>query len=188
MLTEEQCITAIREKLSHKRFIHSLNVADEAEHLAKKWGADPERARIAGLLHDIMKDTPPEEQLQILAKFGIMLDNVQKKEGKLLHAITGAAYIERVLRVDDPDIVNAVRYHTTGRRGMTILEKVLFLADFISADRDYEGVEPLRNAVSRGLKDGMLQSLQFTIGDLAARLCAIHPDTVDAYNEEICGG
>ena len=121
--------------------------------------------------------------MQILRDFGIILDNTEAVSPNLWHAMAGAAFIERVLRVDDPAIVDAVRYHTTGRAGMSPLEKTLFVADFTSADRDYKDVEEMRRLAELGSAPAMEYALAYTIRDLAKRGLAIHPDAVYAYNE-----
>ena len=140
-------IQIIKPMLTEKRFEHSLNVAQEAVKLAKKFGADPEKAETAGILHDILKDTPADKQLKIISDFGIIMSDVELSVKKSWHAISGAAYIRNVLHIEDAEIVDAVRYHTTGRHNMTVLEKVVFVADFISKDRDYPGVEDAQNGL-----------------------------------------
>ena len=179
----------IRKRLSEKRFIHSVNVAEKAEYLAKKYGADEKKAYTAGLLHDIMKDTPKEIQLDMLEnKYGQNLSGVEKANHKLYHAMSGALFIERELNVTDREIIDAVRYHTTARKNMSILEKVLYIADYISDDRDYDGVERMREKAEISLECAMREGLQFSIIELAEKEKAIHPDSLDAYNEIIIGG
>jgi len=179
----------IRKRLSEKRFIHSVNVAEKAEYLAKKYGADEKKAYTAGLLHDIMKDTPKEVQLDMLEnKYGQNLSGVEKANHKLYHAMSGALFIERELNVTDREIIDAVRYHTTARKNMSILEKVLYIADYISDDRDYNGVERMREKAEISLECAMREGLQFSIIELAEKEKAIHPDSLDAYNEIIIGG
>lgn len=180
---DEQFKNIIRARLREDRYIHSLAVADEAKRLALKWGADPDKAYTAGLLHDIMKNTKDELQLQILDEFGILLDTVEKSSPKLWHAKSGALYIERVLGVTDSEIVTAVRYHTTARAGMALLEKVLFLADFTSEDRTYDDVDVMRRLVDEDLDDAMMYALRYTVYDLIKNDRAVHPDTIGAYNE-----
>lgn len=121
--------------------------------------------------------------LQILHDFGIILDNTETVSPNLWHAIAGSAFIERVLHVDDSAIVDAVRYHTTGRAGMSPLEKTLFVADFTSADRNYKDVGEMRRLAEAGSAPAMEYALAYTIRDLAKRGLAIHPDAVYAYNE-----
>ncbi len=184
-MTEKEIIALLRQRLTEKRFEHSLAVADEAVRLAKKYGADPEKARIAGLLHDVMKNETPENQLQLLAEFGILLDTLEQRNHKLLHSISGAVYIEKVLGIQDPDIVQAVRYHTTGRAGMSLLEKVIYLADFTSADRDYPDVDEMRRRVDISMESAMLYALTYTIKKMVKKGSAIHPNTLFAYNEVV---
>lgn len=183
MLTAEQCKQAVKPRLSEARWKHSLNVSREAVRLAKKYGADPQKAEIAGLLHDIMKDTTPEEQLQMLQRFGIILSNVESAAPKLWHAMSGAAFLEQELGVKDQDILNAVRYHTTARAGMSQLEKVIYIADFTSEERDYDGVDRMRKAAGVSLEQAMTDGMIFTIQDLSEKRMPIHPDTFCAYNE-----
>ena len=168
--------------LSEKRFLHSLNVAKSAAELAEQYGADKEKAYTAGILHDIMKDTDGRKQLQIIENSGIIFGNLDRTEPKLWHAKAGAAYVRDVLGEND-EIAQAIACHTTAKGGMTLLEKVLFLADFISDDRDYDGVEQMREATSRSIEEGMDIALSFSIIDLVERRKAIHPDTLEAYNE-----
>lgn len=179
----EQFKTIIRSRLLPDRYVHSLAVADEAKRLAVLYGADADKAYTAGLLHDIMKNTKSEGQLQILQDFGILLDNVEKCSPKLWHAKSGAAFIERVLGVDDEEIVTAVRYHTTARADMGLLERVLFLADFTSADRDYDDVDVMRRLVDDNADDAMMYALSYTIRELVSKGAPVHPDTLAAYNE-----
>jgi len=182
-MTEAHILGVLQSKLDAKRYAHSLAVAAEAGRLAAKYGADPAKARIAGLLHDVMKNQTAEYQLQLCAEFGIILDNIEKVTEKLLHAKSGAAYIEHRLGVTDPDLLNAVRYHTTARAGMSPLEKTLYLADFTSADRDYDDVGEMRRLVDIGMKEAMRYALIYTIKDLIGHNNPIHPDTVNAYNQ-----
>jgi nicotinate-nucleotide adenylyltransferase len=173
------------QKLGAERFRHTLNVAESAKLLAVKYGADAEKATLAGLLHDIMKDTSKEEQLYIIENSGIILTCADKASPKLWHSIAGAAYLRDELKITDADIFNAVRYHTTGRAGMSLLEKVIYIADYISADRTYSGIEEMRRLAEINLEDAMLFALEFCINKLVETGKVIHPDSVDCYNELI---
>ncbi len=173
----------IKPFLSEKRFKHSINVSKSAEQLAIKYGADPEKAKIAGMLHDIMKEMTPEEHKRLARELDVKLDEFELNTKKLLHAVIGSKYIEKVLGINDSDILNAVRYHTTGRAGMSVLEKVVFVADFISEDRDFKGVEELRKLAEKGLDDVLMAGLKDTIKMLADDEKPIHPNTFNAYNE-----
>lgn len=173
----------IRPFLSDKRYRHSICVSEAAVKLAHRYGADEKKAETAGILHDIMKDLPPEQQLAKMKEYGIRLTDVEQSAQKLWHAMLGAAYLKNELQINDPEILDAVRYHTTGRKNMALLDKVLFIADFISADRDYPGVEQLRKAAKVSLEEAMMEGFSYTIADLANSRKAIHPDTVEAYNQ-----
>ena len=171
----------LRERLNEKRYNHSLCVADEARRLAEKYGADKDKAYLAGLLHDITINAAASEQLLFFSQFGIMLDEITQNREQLWHA--GAAYIENVLKINDSELLSAVRYHTTAKAGMTTLEKVLYLADFTSLDRDYSDVDVMREKVEISMECAMEYALSYTINELIEKRSQIHPDTMDAYNE-----
>ena len=183
--TDEKIITLIRSKLNADRFNHSLNVADSAKELALRYGADADKAYTAGLLHDVMKNASPEEQLGVLSEAGIELMPVERENKKLWHAMAGAAYVKFVMGIDDRDIIRAVRYHTTGRAGMSLLERIVYLADYISADRNYNGVEDMRRLCQADSDEAILYALTFGIPDLVSKGRVIHPDSIDLYNEVI---
>lgn len=178
----------LKSRLNEKRYFHSLCVADEALRLAQKYGGNSEKCYLAGLLHDITKNSPDEEHLQIFETFGIMLNDIEKNAEKLWHAMSGAAYIENVLKIDDKEIITAVRYHTTARAGMTQLEKLLYLADFTSLDRDYDDIDVMREKVDISLEAALDYALSYTINDLVSRGKPLHLDTVNAYNENALKG
>jgi predicted HD superfamily hydrolase involved in NAD metabolism len=173
----------IKSMMSENRYNHCVNVSKEAVKLAKRYGGDEEKASIAGILHDITKEMPKEEQLQIMLDSGIILDDIQKNAPKLWHGISGSVYIKNHLDIDDEDILNAVCYHTTGRAGMSLLEKIIFVADFTSEERTYKGVATMRKKSRKSLEDAMLYGFKFTFSDLSSRELAIHPDELACYNE-----
>lgn len=183
MSDTESYINFLSARLTGDRFRHSLNVADSAVCLARRYGADTGKAYVAGLLHDVMKDTGSAEQREAIEKGGYALTECERLSPKLTHAVAGAALIETELHLRDAEIVGAVRYHTTGRAGMSLLERVVFTADYISADRSYEGVEKMRALAEKSLEDAMLFGLAFTIMSLACKGGLIHPDSVACYNE-----
>lgn len=182
-LTAKEYKIIIKERLSNARYTHCLNVAQEAVRLAKKYGGDVKKAEIAGILHDITKETPPDEQLKIINNAGIILDEIEMSAPKLYHSISGYAYLRDILKIDDEDILNAVRYHTTARANMSLLEQIIYIADFTSAERDYDGVERMRKASNKGLDKAMLEGLSYSVVDLAGRCLPIGKDTMAAYNQ-----
>ena len=175
----------IKPRMGEYRYIHSVNVSKKAVELAQIYGCDIEKAMIAGMLHDITKETPMEEQLKIITEGGIILDDVEKSSSKLWHPISGSVYIRDAVGITDSDIISAVRFHTTGRAGMSLLEKIIFVADFTGDERNYNGVDIMREKSLRSLEDAMLYGLQFTINDLSKRMMTIHPNALACYNELI---
>lgn len=184
-MTYEEYEAEAKKHLTSQRFYHSQCVAAEAARLARRYGADVEQARLAGILHDIMKDTPPEEQLKILGDSGIILTDMQRRTPKLRHSLCGAAYLEHTLGVTDQAVLQAVRCHTGGRSGMTLLDKVLFVADYISADRDYPGVEDMRQAADRSLEEAMVEGIAFTVNETMGQRRLLGQESIAAYNEAL---
>ena len=171
------------DSMSEFRRVHSVNVSREAVRYAEKYGGDADKARLAGLLHDVTKETPADQQLKLIENGGIILTELERGTPKLWHAISGACYVRDVIGIKDEDIFNAIRYHTTGRAGMSKLEKIIFLADFTSAERDYPDIEVIRERGEESLESGMLYGLKFTISRLCERGASISPDALEAYNE-----
>lgn len=173
----------IKSMMSEDRYNHCVNVSKEAVKLAKRYDGDEEKAAVAGILHDITKEMPKEEQLQIMHDSDIILDDIQKNAPKLWHGISGSVYIKKHFGIEDEDILNAICYHTTGRAGMSLLEKIIFVADFTSEERTYKGVATMRKKSRKSLEDAMLYGFKFTFSDLSSRELAIHPDELACYNE-----
>ncbi len=172
----------IRALLSQKRYEHSAAVARQAVRLAQRYGADPEKADTAAIFHDICKEMPPEEQLQWIAKSGIILDSVTRQQPDLWHGPAAAGYLGAVLHISDPDLLAAVRYHTSGRAQMSLLEKIVYLADLTSEDRSYPDVALMRQLTERSLDEAMREALAFIVTDLVKKRRQISPDTYRAYN------
>ncbi len=173
----------LQSRLSPKRYEHSLCVADEALRLALRYGGDPQKAYLAGLLHDITKNTAESEHFKLFGTFNTELTEIERGSEKLWHAMSGVLYIRYLLNINDPELLDAVRYHTTAKAGMSPLAKILYLADFTSRDRDYDDVDVMRRLVDVSVDEALAYALRYTVMDLAERNLAIHPDTLAAYNE-----
>ena len=165
--------------LKHKRIPHVLGTEQEAIRLAERYGADVEKARVAALLHDCTKKLEMPEQLALCRQYGIELDELEQKALKLLHAKTGAAIARDVYGVDD-EIYRAIWWHTTGHADMTLLEKIIYLADYIEPSRDFPGVNDLRNCVYEDLDKGLLMGLQMTIDEMTVMGNPVHHATMEA--------
>lgn len=169
----------LKEKLDDYRLNHSECVSECAAALAEKYGADVGKARIAGLLHDVMKNAPANEHLLCMDN----LTEVELNNPKVWHQISGESFLRSNSIITDEEILGAVRWHTTGKAGMTLLEKIVYVADFISADREYKDVDVVRRLADISLEHAMLYTTRYTIGKLAASDMLIHPATVECYND-----
>ena len=165
----EELKSVLKSRMNEHRYAHSLNVAERAVFLAEKYGADKEKAEFAGLIHDVCKGIPNEEQLAIIKNAGIELDEDTLKSPALWHSIAGAVYSEHELCVTDEDVLNAVRYHTSGRGNMSILEKVVYMADLTSFERNYPDAEYTRNLTDYSLDEGIAYGVRWIAGDLERR-------------------
>ena len=148
----------------------------------RDWGcgiADVEKARFAALLHDATKRLSMAEQLALCEHYHIALDELEQHALKLLHAKTGAALARDVFGADD-EVYNAILWHTTGKANMTVLEKVLYLADYIEPNRDFDGVDDLRKAVWEDLDRGLAMGLAMTVEEMKERGNPVHYNTLEA--------
>ncbi len=181
-LDPEELIGFLREHLSPKRFRHTLNVAREAVRLAEIHGGDGRLAYLAGLLHDICKELPKPEQLAMLEGTPEHEDPAFLGSPPIWHGFAAAIFSERRFGVRNVDILNAVRYHTTGRGEMSRLEEIVYMADLVSAERSFPGVEALREKAGRSLEAALLESFCFSVSDMTRLRRHILPETVRAYN------
>lgn len=165
--------------LKRRRIPHVLGTEQEAIRLAARYGADVEKARRAALLHDCTKKLDMEEQLSLCRQYGIQLDGLEQRALKLLHARTGAEIARDVFGADD-EICSAIRWHTTGHTNMTLLEKIIYLADYIEPSRDFPGVDRLRKVCYEDLDRGLLTGLEMTIEEMQGMGNPVHHATLEA--------
>jgi len=165
--------------LKHKRIPHVLGTEQEAVRLAERYGADVEKARVAALLHDCTKKLEMDEQKVLCARYDIELDPLEQTALKLLHAKTGAAVARDVFGVDD-EIYTAIWWHTTGHARMTLLEKIIYLADYIEPSRDFPGVDKLRKVCYDSLDAGLALGLEMTVQEMKERGNPVHSATLAA--------
>ena len=165
--------------LKPKRIPHVAGCEQEAASLARRWGEDPGDAAEAGILHDITKKLSMDEQLILAEKYGIVFDKFERENIKLTHAITGAALSRELFGVPDR-IYSAIRWHTTGRAEMTLLEKIIYLADYIEPTRDFDGVVPLRKLAYEDIDSAMALGLKMSLEELRQNGIEPHGATVSA--------
>lgn len=184
-MTEVEMIEKLKNSQKERRFRHTLGVAGEAERLADKFGVDKDKARIAGLLHDCAKNLDEksgEEFSQICSKYGVVLDELAKKERALIHAFLGAAVAYRDYGVDDNEILEAIYYHTTARANMTPLEKLIYIADMTEPGRELEQSKEIRRLVEEDVDEALIYAIGCSIKHVIRKGTLIHPDSIHALN------
>ncbi len=177
----------MKESLKANLYQHCLGTANAAFSLAAHYGADENKANLAGLVHDYGKRYSAPELLRKADEHSIYLDFYTRSSGKLLHAPVGAALLKIEQGLDDPEVLRAVKYHTTGRRGMTLLEKILYLADYIEEGRRFDGVKEIRKAAFLNLDEALLLAVDNTISSVVRRGLLLHPRSVAFRNSLIVG-
>ena len=181
----EQAKKLVKKNLSEKRYTHTKNVKKMAVKLAKRWGADPEKAALAAILHDAAKELPKDRQLQIFAENAIIAENAPMRPTSVWHGIAAAILCETEWGVHDPEVLSAIRCHTTGKPGMSLLDKIIYMADMTSAERDYPGVEALREEEFEDLDMALLHALKRTMDFVKEKGGRLDDQSVAAY-EDLC--
>ena len=183
MLPIETMREKLQSALSVKRYIHTMGVAEEAIKLAEIYGTqkDQQKAQAAGLLHDCAKDYPEEMRLRFCREYKVKLDDVMERQTDLIHPFLGAEVARREYLVTDGEILDAIRYHTTGRADMSLLEKIIFIADYIEPNREkFEGLEEARRLAYLDLDMAMRYILEETIALVKQRGRLLHPLSLEA--------
>ncbi len=175
----------LKQMLSPERYEHSLEVCKAAVRLAKIYGENEEKAYLAGLLHDCAKVTPKAELIKRCGELGIVLDPIEARCLPVVHAPLGAETVKREFGVTDPDIYNAIRYHTIARAGMSRLEKIIYLADMVEPGRKFAGIDEIRRTAEEDLNKAMILSLKKSMEFNLKKQVLIHPNTLDAWNDLI---
>ena len=163
-----------------KRLAHIKGTEEEAVRLARRWGADVDQMRRAGILHDCTKYFPLEEHLAICDRYGFSLDEMERRSEKLLHSKSGAALAQNMFG-QESIVCQAISYHTTGRDHMTLEEMILYMADYIEPNRVFDGVEEMRTLAYQDLKAAMLMGVEMSMEDMRERNQPIHTNTLHAY-------
>ena len=169
-----------RERLSDKRFGHTVRVAETAERLARVHGLDPQKARLAGLLHDLARETDGDTLLRTATEHGVPIGEPEREKPMLLHGPVAAEVAEAELGVKDDAVLEAIRVHTTGEPGMGPLSLAVFVADKIEPGREGEWVEELRGLAEGDLGEAARESLKSSISHNEERERAIHPRSREA--------
>ncbi|MCJ7841808.1 bis(5'-nucleosyl)-tetraphosphatase (symmetrical) YqeK [Lederbergia sp. NSJ-179] len=187
-MNREQALDILQKALGDgPRYKHSVRVLETAVGLAEKYEEDVKKVELAAIFHDYAK-LMPVDQLKnwiLSAKEDSRLIDYHPE---LWHGPVAAYLVQKEFGMDDPDVLNAIRYHTTGRAKMSRLEKIIFLADYIEPERNFPGIQETRDLAKKNLDEAMVKALSNTIVFLLSKKSAIYPDTFEAYNDLIRKG
>ncbi|MBR5914627.1 MAG: bis(5'-nucleosyl)-tetraphosphatase (symmetrical) YqeK [Selenomonadaceae bacterium] len=183
-MTIDEMRRELQGRLKKSRFAHSIGVANTAVKLAKKFGVDEQKAYIAGLLHDCAREFENEDLQAEAIKRGIIIGEVEISAPLLLHAYIGAQMVTEIYGVDDKEIIQAIYRHTVGAKNMSALDKIIYFADMIEPNRNYPGVDKLRELAdkSNNLDEIILTALSESIIFVVQKNALVHPATIDARN------
>ena len=172
----------LKSKVSERRYNHCINVGNMAKKLARIYNVNEKKAYIAGILHDIAKEMNYDQQTEILGGTEFFPPEYSRKNYRVFHGWVGSIYVKKYLHIYDDDILNAIRYHTTGRKDMSMLEKIIYNSDCISIERRFDGVEYFRRVAQSDLNVVILHKISGAIRDSVRRQVQILRNTYEAYN------
>lgn len=183
-MNREEALRLVKQQITEHRYQHTLGVMETSIILAERYGADAKKAELAAIFHDYAKFRPKDEMKEI-----ILTQNMNKDllnfNSELWHAPVGAYLVQKEAGITDPEILDAIRYHTSGRVDMTLLDKIVFLADYIEPGRAFTGVEEVRETAKENLDAAVIDALRNTIFFLMKKSQAVYPDTFHTYNDLI---
>ena len=183
MLSFDEIQHRVSQWMGKKRFKHTLGVVESATQLAKLYNVDVEKARLAALLHDCAKEMPLKEMQDLVKENNYKADEELLANGNLLHGLAGMIRAKLEFSITDSEILEAIRVHTTGKVGMSTLDKVIFLADYIEPNRDFLGVDELRTVAKKDLNKAVLLGFDNTINHLIEQHLSIYPLTILGRND-----
>lgn len=187
-LTEPKAVEIdkyLKSKLTPERYAHVLSVRELALDLAEEHGANLRKVNLAALLHDCAKWMSTSELYEVAANHEIQLDDVERHNPSLLHALIGVELAVSYFNVDNPEILNAIRIHTTGAGKMTLIDKILYVADFAEPKRNHAEAHSVRELAYQDLNKAIFEVSRYKIEHLLAKGVLIHPHTIDAYNSAL---
>lgn len=182
MWSKDEIINYLKGNLKESRYIHTMGVVECAVKLAELNNIDPKRSETAALIHDAAKYMDIEKQKEMIKEHGYDIDEVMEESPQLLHGVTASILGKDMMGIEDDDLLSAVRYHTTGKRNMTTLEKIIYIADYIEPNRDFPGVDEIRKITFENLDEGVLKGLSNSIIYVVKNGNMIHPLSLEARN------
>lgn len=183
-MDRNSALAIVKEQLTDHRYHHTIGVMETALILARKYGGNEKKAELAAIFHDYAKFRPKEEMKQIILEQGMPSELLQYNS-ELWHAPVGAFLVQKEVGVQDGEILDAIRYHTSGRVEMTLLEKIIYLADYIEPGRHFPGVDEVRELAEFNLEQALIKSIQNTIMFLMKKGQPVFPETFHTYNNLI---
>ena len=184
-LSESQIKRVLKSKLTHSRFIHTLSVQELAIKLAKVYKIDKSKASLAGLLHDCTKWMSSEELTLAAEHYEIELDEIERQQIPILHSIIGAYWAEENFQVNDEEILRAIRLHTTGHECMSLLDQIIYVADYAEPTREYPGAKQIYELAFEDIDRATLETANRKILYLIKKEALIHPRTIKMRNAMI---
>lgn len=181
-MNREQLIDSVRAQMPERRWLHVVGVMETAVILANRFGEDPVKAELAAILHDVAKYWATDRMERIIREQGLP-SVLLEYDKELWHAPVGAWVAEHEYGITDAEVLNAIRYHTSGRKGMTKLDKVVCLADYMEPGRDFPGVDTIRELSEHDLDKALLAGFDSTISFLLQKKRRIFPLTIEARND-----
>ncbi|ANE48932.1 phosphohydrolase [Paenibacillus swuensis] len=183
-MTREAMMKAVEGAMPLKRWKHTLGVMETAVTLAQRFGGDPHKADLAALLHDYAKYWPTDRMEAVIREQGLPHELLEFDK-ELWHAPVGAYAVQRDFGIEDEEVLDAIRYHTSGRADMTLLDRIVCLADYMEPGRDFPGVDRIRELAEENLNLALVAGFDSTIGLLVSKNKRILPSTVEARNSLI---
>ncbi len=181
-MDRDVALKIVKEQLTDHRYTHTIGVMETAIMLANKYQANEKKAEIAAIFHDYAKFRPKEEMKRIIQEQG-MPSELLDFNSELWHAPVGAYLVQKEVGIADEEILDAIKYHTSGRVGMTLLEKIIYLADYIEPGRQFPGVEDVRALAKISLDEALVKAIQNTILFLMKKGQPVFPATFFTYND-----
>jgi len=182
IMTIDEIKRELKKILKPGRFNHTIGVMNTSVKLAQTYGADESKAAMAGLLHDCAREIKGEVLFELCERYHIPVDDVCRTQPELLHGPLGSKLSEEVYGVSDREVLDAVCYHTTGRENMSLLEKIVFVADIIEPSRNFKGVDEIRKDAFVDLDKAVLAALDGSIRYVLSKGALLHIDTVNSRN------
>lgn len=180
-MEREKALLLVKDHLTEHRYQHTLGVMETAVELAHLYGADPKKAETAAIFHDYAKFRSKDEMKQIIIEQNMNKDLLFHSP-ELWHAPVGAYLAEKEAGIHDEAVLDAIKYHTSGRECMTLLEKVIYVADYIEPGRIFPGADEVRELAKSDLNKALIASMKNTILFLLKKNQAIYPETLQSYN------